>query len=97
MAYVYTRLKGEVERLEVEYNENINKEQAKYNMEINKLKDQIFENDVIQKTLEKEVCYFIIFLLRNDNVFITYCYYLIYNLVTLYSLLVGNKFYIINY
>lgn len=96
MVYVYTRLKGEVERLEVEYNENISKEQAKYNMEINKLKDQIFENDVIQKTLEKEVCYFIIFLL-NAHVFVTYCCYLIYNLITLYSLLVGNKFYIINY
>lgn len=71
MVYVYVRLKGEVERLEVEYNENISKEQAKYNMEINKLKDQIFENDVIQKTLEKEVCYFVIFSLTNANVFVT--------------------------
>lgn len=55
-----TRLKGEIERLEVEYNENISKEQSKYNLEINKLKDQIFENEVIQKTLEKEVNYFIL-------------------------------------
>lgn len=53
------RLKGEIERLEVEYNENLSKEQARYNLEINKLNDQIFENEVIQKTLEKEVCYFI--------------------------------------
>ncbi|XP_025194244.1 serine/threonine-protein kinase Genghis Khan isoform X2 [Melanaphis sacchari] len=48
------RLKGEIERLEVEYNENISKEQAKYNLDTNKLKDQIFENEVIQKSLEKE-------------------------------------------
>lgn len=52
------RLKGEIERLEVEYNENISKEQAKYNLDTNKLKDQIFENEVIQKSLEKEVCFF---------------------------------------
>jgi len=51
-------LKGEIERLEVEYNENISKEQAKYNLDTNKLKDQIFENEVIQKSLEKEVCFF---------------------------------------
>lgn len=59
-------MKGEIERLEVEYNENITKEQAKYNMDINKLKDQIFENEVIQKTLEKEVfmlCWYFIWLL----------------------------------
>jgi hypothetical protein len=52
-------LKAEIERLELEYNENISKEQAKYNMETNKLKDQIFENEVNQKTLEKEVSYLI--------------------------------------
>lgn len=52
-------MKGEIERLEVEYNENLSKEQARYNLEINKLNDQIFENEVIQKTLEKEVRYFI--------------------------------------
>lgn len=51
-------MKGEIERLEVEYNENISKEQAKYNLDTNKLKDQIFENEVIQKSLEKEVCFF---------------------------------------
>lgn len=51
------RLKGEIERLEVEYNENISKEQAKYNLDTNKLKDQIFENEVIQKSLEKEVSF----------------------------------------
>lgn len=50
-----TRLKGEIERLEVEYNETISKEQAKYNLDTKKLKDQIFENEVVQKTLEKEV------------------------------------------
>lgn len=53
----FISLKGEIERLEVEYNENISKEQAKYNLETNKLKDQIFENEVVQKSLEKEVCY----------------------------------------
>lgn len=52
-------MKAEIERLEVEYNENISKEQAKYNMETNKLKDKIFENEVNQKTLEKEVSYLI--------------------------------------
>lgn len=52
-------MKGEIERLEVEYNENISKEQTKYNLETNKLKDQIFENEVIQNTLEKEVCHLI--------------------------------------
>lgn len=56
--YLFSRLKGEIERLEVEYNENISKEQAKYNLETNKLKDQIFENEVIQKSLEKDVCYY---------------------------------------
>lgn len=50
-------MKGEIERLEVEYNENICKEQAKYNLDTNKLKDQIFENEVIQKALEKDVSY----------------------------------------
>lgn len=52
-------MKGEIERLEVEYNENISKEQAKYNMETNKLKDQIFENEVNQKAWENEVSFFI--------------------------------------
>lgn len=52
-------MKGEIERLEVEYNENISKEQAKYNLDINKLKDQIFENEVIHKSLEKEVFLYI--------------------------------------
>lgn len=51
-------MKGEIERLEVEYNENISKEQTKYNLDMNKLKDQIFENEVIQKSLEKEVCFY---------------------------------------
>lgn len=54
-------MKGEIERLEVEYNENISKEQAKYNLETNKLKDQLFENEVVQKTLEKEVRFFLSF------------------------------------
>lgn len=58
------RLKGEIERLEVEYNENISKEQAKYNLDTNKLKDQIFENEVIQKSLEKEVCLFNLFIMH---------------------------------
>ncbi|XP_050527294.1 serine/threonine-protein kinase Genghis Khan [Daktulosphaira vitifoliae] len=45
------RLKNEIERLELQYNENINKEQAKYNMETSKLKDRLFENEA---KLEKE-------------------------------------------
>lgn len=54
----FLRLKAEIERLVVEFNENICKEEQKYNLDTNKLKDQIFEHEVIQKTLEKEVCYF---------------------------------------
>lgn len=71
------RLKGEIERLEVEYNENISKEQAKYNLDTNKLKDQIFENEVIQKSLEKEVCLFNLFIMHftlNYNIINIYKY-----------------------
>lgn len=69
------RLKGEIERLEVEYNENISKEQTKYNLETNKLKDQIFENEVIQNALEKEVCHLICIFLFNDKLFILSIFY----------------------
>lgn len=55
--------------MEVEYNENISKEQSKYNLEIKKLKDQIFENDIIQKTLEKEVSY-VVCIITNIKLFI---------------------------
>lgn len=70
-------MKGEIERLEVEYNENISKEQAKYNLDTNKLKDQIFENEVIQKSLEKEVCFFNLFIMHlilNYNIINIYKY-----------------------
>lgn len=70
-------MKGEIERLEVEYNENISKEQAKYNLDTNKLKDQIFENEVIQKSLEKEVCLFNLFIMHltlNYNIINIYKY-----------------------
>lgn len=70
------RLKGEIERLEVEYNENISKEQAKYNLDTNKLKDQIFENEVIQKSLEKEVCLYNLFIMHLT---------LNYNIINIYK------------
>lgn len=63
----FNSLKSEIERLEVEYNENISKEQAKYNSETNKLKGQIFENEVTQKALEKEVCCLILFIKFNKE------------------------------
>lgn len=80
-------MKGEIERLEVEYNENISKEQTRYNLETNKLKDQIFENEVIQNALEKEVCHLIyihIFLFDYKLFIIKMCYLFTLNLIFTY-------------
>ena len=49
------RLKAEVEKLEVQYNENINQQQSKFNLEIRSLQEQLHEGEARRELLEREV------------------------------------------
>lgn len=49
------RLKAEVEKLEVQYNENLNQQQSRYNIEIRSLQEQLHESDNRRELLEREV------------------------------------------
>ncbi|XP_067007456.2 serine/threonine-protein kinase Genghis Khan isoform X3 [Anabrus simplex] len=49
------RLKGEAEKLEMQYNETITQQQSRYNLEINSLRDQLQEAESRREALEREV------------------------------------------
>ncbi|XP_012224760.1 serine/threonine-protein kinase Genghis Khan isoform X1 [Linepithema humile] len=49
------RLKAEVEKLEVQYNENLNQQQGRFNLEIRSLQEQLHEADTRRELLEREV------------------------------------------
>ncbi|CAH1186148.1 unnamed protein product [Phyllotreta striolata] len=49
------RLKAELEKLEVQYNENLTQQQARYNMELSTLRDQLNEAETHRELLEREV------------------------------------------
>ncbi|CAK9804243.1 Serine/threonine-protein kinase Genghis Khan [Anthophora quadrimaculata] len=49
------RLKAEVETLEVQYNENLNQQQSRYNLEIRSLQEQLHEAETRRDLLEREV------------------------------------------
>ncbi|KZC04323.1 PREDICTED: serine/threonine-protein kinase Genghis Khan [Dufourea novaeangliae] len=49
------RLKAEVEKLEVQYNENLNQQQSRFNLEIRSLQDQLHEAETRRDLLEREV------------------------------------------
>ncbi|XP_024946163.1 serine/threonine-protein kinase Genghis Khan isoform X1 [Cephus cinctus] len=49
------RLKAEVEKLEVQYNENLNQQQSRYNLEIRSLQEQLHEGETRREVLEREV------------------------------------------
>ncbi|XP_017876835.1 serine/threonine-protein kinase Genghis Khan isoform X1 [Ceratina calcarata] len=49
------RLKAEVEKLEVQYNENLNQQQSRYNVEIRSLQEQLHEAETRRDLLEREV------------------------------------------
>ncbi|CAG2063404.1 unnamed protein product, partial [Timema podura] len=50
-----SRLKGEVERLEVQYSESITQQQSRYNMECAGLRDQLQDSEARRQVLEREV------------------------------------------
>ncbi|XP_076475413.1 serine/threonine-protein kinase gek isoform X3 [Bombus vancouverensis nearcticus] len=49
------RLKAEVEKLEVQYNENLNQQQGRFNLEIRSLQEQLHEAETRRDLLEREV------------------------------------------
>ncbi|CAG9835316.1 unnamed protein product [Diabrotica balteata] len=49
------RLKAELEKLEVQYNESLTQQQARYNMELSSLRDQLHEAETHRELLEREV------------------------------------------
>ncbi|XP_078043912.1 serine/threonine-protein kinase gek isoform X2 [Augochlora pura] len=49
------RLKAEVEKLEVQYNENLNQQQSRFNLEIRSLQEQLHEAEARRDLLEREV------------------------------------------
>ncbi|XP_056637634.1 serine/threonine-protein kinase Genghis Khan isoform X2 [Diorhabda sublineata] len=49
------RLKTELEKLEVQYNETLTQQQARYNMELSSLRDQLHEAETHRELLEREV------------------------------------------
>ncbi|XP_035728613.1 serine/threonine-protein kinase Genghis Khan-like isoform X2 [Vespa mandarinia] len=49
------RLKAEVEKLEVQYNENLNQQQSRFNLEIRSLQEQLHEGETRRELLEREV------------------------------------------
>ncbi|XP_034934095.1 serine/threonine-protein kinase Genghis Khan isoform X2 [Chelonus insularis] len=49
------RLKAEVEQLEVQYNENLNQQQSRFNSEIRSLQEQLHEAESRRDILEREV------------------------------------------
>lgn len=49
------RLKAEVEKLEVQYNENLTQQQGRFNLEIRSLQEQLHEADTRRELLEREV------------------------------------------
>ncbi|CAL7936621.1 unnamed protein product [Xylocopa violacea] len=49
------RLKAEVEKLEVQYNENLNQQQSRFNVEIRSLQEQLHETESRRDLLEREV------------------------------------------
>lgn len=50
-----SRLKAEVEKLEVQYNESIQQQQSRFNLECSSLRDQLQESDSRREALEREV------------------------------------------
>ncbi|GJQ77807.1 putative protein serine threonine kinase [Trypoxylus dichotomus] len=49
------RLKAELEKLEVQYNESLTQQQARYNMELSSLREQLQETENHRDLLEREV------------------------------------------
>ncbi|KAL6421047.1 hypothetical protein ACFW04_013572 [Cataglyphis niger] len=49
------RLKAEVEKLEVQYNENLTQQQSRFNLEIRSLQEQLHEAETRKELLEREV------------------------------------------
>ncbi|XP_012530342.1 serine/threonine-protein kinase Genghis Khan isoform X1 [Monomorium pharaonis] len=49
------RLKAEVEKLEVQYNENLTQQQGRFNLEIRSLQEQLHEAETRRELLEREV------------------------------------------
>ncbi|XP_043517173.1 serine/threonine-protein kinase Genghis Khan isoform X2 [Frieseomelitta varia] len=49
------RLKAEVETLEVQYNENLNQQQSRFNLEIRSLQEQLHEAETRRDLLEREI------------------------------------------
>ncbi|EGI68651.1 Serine/threonine-protein kinase MRCK beta [Acromyrmex echinatior] len=49
------RLKAEVEKLEVQYNENLTQQQSRFNLEIRSLQEQLHEAETRRELLEREV------------------------------------------
>nr|CAH7755994.1 unnamed protein product [Callosobruchus chinensis] len=49
------RLKAELEKLEVQYNESLTQQQARYNMEISSLREQLHEAETHRDLLEREL------------------------------------------
>lgn len=49
------RLKTELEKLEVQYNETLSQQQARYNMELSSLRDQLHEAETHRELLEREL------------------------------------------
>jgi serine/threonine-protein kinase MRCK len=55
------RLKAEVEKLEVQYNESLAQQHSRYNLEIASLRDQLQEAESRRDTLEREVSFVMCF------------------------------------
>jgi serine/threonine-protein kinase MRCK len=49
------RLKAEVEKIEVQYNESLAQQQSRYNLELASLRDQLQEAESRRDALEREV------------------------------------------
>lgn len=49
------RLKAELEKLEVQYNESLTQQQTRYNMELSSLREQLHETETHRDLLEREV------------------------------------------
>ncbi|KAJ8679289.1 hypothetical protein QAD02_015076 [Eretmocerus hayati] len=49
------RLKAEVEKLEVQYNENLTQQQSRFNLELRGLQEQLHETEARRELLEREV------------------------------------------
>ena len=88
------RLKAEVEKLEVQYNERLAQQQSRYNLDLASLRDQLQEAESRRDTLEREVRIFICFcltisLLRKFN-------FLKYQLASCVCIDVNNKIFTSN-